>query len=136
MDTRGPFHAQLLTQGRAIAWDWFTFYQSHLRRNWPGYLREFAPYLTVLVLVAAADFVTTHQFMVEASVEDEAHPGIRLVSRWFGPFLGPLIGKSLQVAALLFLTVLLRPHARKILVPTIVMYGAAASWNHWVTATL
>jgi hypothetical protein len=133
MNPSAPFLSSLRTWAWDIACRWWCFYESRLRRNWPGWFREFAPYLFLLLVVTVADLVTTCRFMVEGSVEDEAHPAIRQVSLWFGPYLGPLLGKSIQVAAVLFLVVLLRPHGRKILVPVIVSYGLAAGWNHWVT---
>ncbi|MEQ1843440.1 MAG: hypothetical protein ABL994_23785, partial [Verrucomicrobiales bacterium] len=93
---------------------------------------EFAPYVLILGLAATADFVTTHRFMMDGSVMDEAHPAIRLASVWWGPYFGPLLGKVIQVIATIFLTVLLRPHGRKILIPVILSYFLAAAYTHWV----
>jgi hypothetical protein len=120
---------------RAAALEWVGFFSSRLRRHVPGYAAEFAPYLVLLGIAAAADFVTTCSFMTIGSVEDEAHPAIRLISLWFGPFFGPLLGKTIQAGATIFLTLLLRPHARKIFIPVILSYSAAAVYNGWATCS-
>ena len=87
-------------------------YKNRLHANSRGYLREFAFYLLLVFIAAAADFVSTYQFMTMGSVDDEFHPGIRFVSQLAGPFFGPLLGKTCQLAALIFLTILFRPWAK------------------------
>ena len=132
MQSHGQIQASLPGRCRAVVLEWFTFYESRLRRHWPGFWGEFAPYLLILFLAATADFVTTHRFMLDGSVLDEAHPAIRMLSVWWGPFYGPLLGKVIQVLATIFLTLLLRPHGRKILIPVSMSYLLATAYNHWV----
>ena|SRR5215207_6191228 len=95
------------------------------------YLREFGVYLALVLLAATLDFLSTWKFMSISSPEDELHPVIRWVSIIGGPFIGPLIGKLGQIAALLALTVFFRAYARIIFVPVIIIYLYAAWYNTW-----
>lgn len=107
------------------------FYATRLRRNYPGYFREFRPFLIAAATAAALDFLSTWTFMVADGVDEEFHPLIRLVSRFAGPVAGPLIGKIGQLLALVFLTLCFRPAARVIFVPATVAYLYAAWYNTW-----
>jgi hypothetical protein len=107
------------------------FYSSRLRRNFPGFIREFYPYLILSIVAAALDLITTCQFMLADGVEDEVHPVIRFVSVLTGPIAGPVIGKVCQLSALVFLTIIFRPWARIIFIPVIVIYLYAAWYNAW-----
>ena len=101
------------------------------RARWGGYLAAFAPYLAVSFIAAAADFWSTYSFMSAEGVGDELHPAIRLLCWVLGPFLGALLGKLIQYAALVAVTVLWRPYARIIFIPVTVLYLYAAWWNLW-----
>jgi hypothetical protein len=114
-----------------IARGFLDFYVSRLRRNLPGYLREFWPYLGLAVVAACLDLVTTWRFMHAGSVYDEFDPLIRYVSILAGPFFGPLIGKLGQLAALVLVTIVFRPAARVIFIPVILIYLYAAWFNTW-----
>ncbi len=107
------------------------FYASRLRRNWPGYVREFWPYIGLAVLAAFLDLLTTWRFMHAGSVYDEFHPVIRHVSILTGPWFGPVIGKLGQLAALFLVTIVFRPAARVIFIPVILIYLYAAWYNTW-----
>ncbi|MDD5350783.1 MAG: hypothetical protein PHQ12_11285 [Chthoniobacteraceae bacterium] len=106
-------------------------FSTRWRANTPGYFRAFAPYLAVAFFAAAADFWSTYATMLSLGVESELHPAIRLVSHVFGAFLGPLLGKVVQYAALVAVTILWRPYARIIFLPVIVLYLYAAWFNLW-----
>lgn len=109
----------------------YLFYETQLRGNIPGYVKEFLPYIVLLIIAAFADFVSTYRFMSEGSVDDEFNPLIRLIAQMFGPFFGPLIGKTGQVLAIVFVTLLFRPLARIIFIPITVAYFHAAWYNTW-----
>ena len=108
-----------------------SFFFSRWRKNRPGFVRALAPWLLVVVIAAAADFLTTWRFMAEGSPEDELHPVIRFVSRHLGTFWGPLAGKIGQLAAIFFLAVVFRPAARAGLVIIALIYLYAAWYNAW-----
>ena len=99
--------------------------------NSRGYFTAFAPYLTVAFIAAAADFWSTYRAMSTEGVESELHPVIRLVSFILGPFVGPLVGKVAQYAALIVVTVLWRPCARIIFILITALYLYAAWFNLW-----
>ena len=48
-----------------------------------------------------------------------------------GPVVGPLVGKMIQCAALVAVTILWRPYARIIFIPVTVLYLYAAWFNLW-----
>jgi hypothetical protein len=129
--TGEPPVLRLILAMLAIAKGFVGFYVSRFRRNYPGYVREFLPYLCLSVLAAFLDLVTTWRFMHAGSVYDEFHPVIRSVSILAGPLLGPLIGKLGQLLALLFVTIVFREAARIIFIPVILIYLYAAWYNTW-----
>jgi hypothetical protein len=85
-----------------------------------------------LLVGAVADGVTTWQFMAEEGPALELHPIVRLVSHWWGPVLGPIVGKVGQLLAVLLLAVVLRSHARLLLGIATVSYLFAAVYNTWL----
>jgi hypothetical protein len=109
----------------------FDFYISRLRRNYPGYFREFWPYISLSVIASYLDFLTTWHYMKEGGVTDEFHPAIRLVAVITGPLIGPIIGKLSQLLALILLTVSFREAARIIFIPIIIIYLYGAWYNTW-----
>jgi len=116
---------------KAVVLELLDFYGQRLRGHWPGYLHEFRWYLSALLLATLADFYSTHRFMAAGGIEDELHPVIRWVSLLCGPFLGPLLGKLGQFAAVVFVTVLFRPQARIVFIPVTLVYFYAAWFNLW-----
>lgn len=116
---------------RSLLQGYVSYFTTRLRANIPGYFFEFWPWLLLTTFAATADFVSTYRFMSAGYLEDEFHPVIRLVSRWFGPLMGPLIGKLGQLAAILFVTIVFRPRARLVFIPVILIYAYAAWFNTW-----
>jgi len=114
-----------------LANEFIGFYVSRLRRNFPGFFKEFYPYILLSIVAAFLDFLTTMRFMIADGVQEELHPVINLVSIFAGPVLGPLIGKFCQLLALALLTITFRPYARIIFVPVIILYLFAAWYNMW-----
>ncbi len=107
------------------------FFATRFRQNWPGFLKARWPYLVVVCLAAAADFLSTWRFMAAGGIEDEFHPVIRLVSQWCGPFIGPLIGKLGQFAAVLMISVLFPRWAVFLYLTVTAVYLYAAWYNVW-----
>lgn len=115
----------------SIVSGYFGWFHERFRRNWPGYLRENAVYLGIAALAAIADFASTWRFMAAGHIDDEFHPVIRLVSQTLGPFVGPLVGKLGQFAALVALTILFRRWAPVLFLTVTFIYLYAAWYNTW-----
>lgn len=105
--------------------------RQRLRANWPGYVQEFWILLVLVLLASVADAGSTIYFMQYAGPDAEWHPTVRLVSYLFGPFFGPILGKTFQIIVLVVVTVFLRRHAIFIFIPAIILYGWAAWYNLW-----
>ena len=78
---------------------------------------------------SAADFVSTVVYFYSHRIDDELHPGIKLVTYAYGLSLGCLVGKAIQACLALMLCAAFPKIARPILVVLIVAYAAAAAWN-------
>lgn len=100
-----------------------------MRANWPGYVSAYRVLLILVVLAAAADGLSTVFFMLIRGPYEEAHPVIRWISMHLGPILGPFVGKALQIAALVVVTVYLRRWAVYLFVSAIILYAWAAWYN-------
>jgi hypothetical protein len=104
---------------------------TRLHENWVGYVREYRILLILVLLASLADMASTIHFMLSMGPQTELHPTVRIVSLLFGPVLGPMLGKSIQVIVIITLTVFLRRWAIFIFVPVIIMYTWAAWYNVW-----
>ena len=101
------------------------------RANWHGYLRQYWIFLILTILAAAADMFSTIRFMLLEGPEAEGHPAVRLLATFFGPVLGPVVGKICQFAVIIAVTVYLRRWAVYIFVTVIILYAWAAWYNIW-----
>ena len=104
---------------------------TRLRENWVGYVREYRVYLLLVALACLADMASTIHFMVYAGPEAELHPTVRFISQYVGPWLGPVLGKAIQLIVVITLTVFLRRWAIFIFIPVIILYFWAAWYNVW-----
>jgi len=102
-----------------------------LQDNGNGYAREYRVLLVLLLLVSLADAASTIHFMMQRGAGAELHPTVRSVSYLFGPILGPLLGKAIQVVVVVVLTVYFRRRAIFIFIPVIILYAWAAWYNVW-----
>lgn len=96
-----------------------------------GYVREYRIFLLLVILASLADMASTIYFMVSAGADVELHPTVRFISESLGPWLGPVLGKAIQVIVLVALTVFLRRQAIFIFIPVIILYTWAAWYNVW-----
>jgi len=96
-----------------------------------GYVRQYRIFLILVLLASLADMASTIHFMVYAGADVELHPTVRFVSVFFGPWLGPVLGKTIQVIVVVTLTVFLRRQAIFIFIPVIILYTWAAWYNVW-----
>ncbi len=101
------------------------------RVNWQGYLRRYWIFLVLTILAAAADMFSTIRFMLVEGPQAEGHPAVRLFAAFFGPVLGPVVGKLCQFAVIIPVTVYLRRWAVYIFVTVIILYTWAAWYNIW-----
>lgn len=104
---------------------------TRLRENWAGYVHEYRIFLILVVLASLADMASTIHFMLYAGPDAELHPTVRFVSEYFGPWLGPVLGKAIQLTVVIVLTVFLRRWAIFIFLPVIILYSWAAWYNIW-----
>lgn len=104
---------------------------TRLRENWVGYVQEYRIFLILVVLASLADMASTIHFMVSVGPEVELHPTVRFLSEFFGPVLGPILGKAVQFTVVIVLTVFLRRWAIFIFIPVIILYSWAAWYNVW-----
>jgi hypothetical protein len=109
----------------------WTDISTRLRENWEGYVRQYRVFLVLVLLASLADMVSTIHFMLYAGPQAELHPTVRFISQLFGPVLGPMLGKAIQVIVIFALTVFLRRWAVFIFIPVIILYTWAAWYNIW-----
>ena len=105
--------------------------KGRFHENWPGYVYEYRIFLVLLVLASLADMASTIYFMIRTGPAGEWHPTVRMLSFLFGPILGPVFGKAIQVIVVIALTVYLRRRAIFIFIPVVIMYAWAAWYNIW-----
>jgi len=105
--------------------------KTRLRENWVGYVHEYRVFLVLVVLASLADMASTIHFMLYAGPQAEVHPTVRFASEFFGPWLGPMLGKAIQFTVIIVLTVFLRRWAIFIFIPVIILYSWAAWYNVW-----
>jgi len=68
------------------------------RENYSGFLHRYRWFIAVFVLAIFCDAASTIHFMLIEGPGVEIHPLIRLVSKIFGPVVGPVmaaVGKTL-----------------------------------------
>jgi len=100
-----------------------------LRRRLSDLIRVRPIQCALFACACLADFLSTWWYFHEYGLEDELHPGIKLVTYAWGSSVGCLAAKSIQ-AALVVLVCLLFPRIDRIaLVATTVAYAGAAIWN-------
>ncbi|MFG0248035.1 MAG: hypothetical protein ACF8OB_04040 [Phycisphaeraceae bacterium JB051] len=99
--------------------------------NWQGYWQAYHWMFTIALIAASLDVATTIYFMHLEGPAEEVHPVIRNISLLIGPTIGPMIGKSLQLASLMLVTIYLRSLAGYIYFTTIAMYTWASWYNLW-----
>ncbi len=104
---------------------------TRLHENWVGYVQEYRIFLVLVVLASLADMASTIHFMLYAGPQAEFHPTVRFASEFFGPVLGPVLGKAIQFTVIIVVTVFLRRWAIFIFIPVIILYFWAAWYNVW-----
>lgn len=109
--------------------EWCRPVTDRLAANYDGYWNRYRLFITITCLTALADAISTIHFMHFEGVHHELHPGIRMAAEELGPLLGVTLGKLAQLAALLLVTLYLRPIAHLIFFAAAVMYGWAAWYN-------
>ena len=102
---------------------------SRFRKNLKGFFAEYHYLITLLIIAAVVDAASTIYFMHIVGPEKEIHPIIRELGFAYGPTLGPIFGKILQIATGMIAVIYLRKHAAYILAITAVMYSWAATAN-------
>jgi uncharacterized membrane protein len=89
-----------------------------------------SPVLCGLFTVAClADLISTWLFFRAHRIDDELHPGIKLMTYAYGLSVGCVIGKAVQGLLAVLLCVAFPNGARAILIVLTIAYCAAAVWN-------
>jgi hypothetical protein len=101
------------------------------RLNSVGYFRDFRVPLCLIVMASVLDGISTMYFMAAEGADSEVHPVVRLVSQFFGPVAGPVLGKACQLLAVLLVTVYFRRQAKYIFLAVVLLYAWAAWYNVW-----
>ncbi|MGB0582772.1 MAG: hypothetical protein ACPGVU_24060 [Limisphaerales bacterium] len=104
-------------------------YRIALSTDWYEWMSRVRWCLVMIAFACAFDGFTTIRFMVEYGPSLESHLGIRLVSTWFGPYLGPVIGKLCQIAAFVLFSKLW-PNCTWPLAILIVIGYTMAGWHN------
>lgn len=94
---------------------------------------------TIIVFSAAvlADMLSTIWFFHVQGIDFEFHPGIRLFGYAYGRTVGPIAGKLIQAAGVLYVSVLLTKHGSILIYVVSTAYFIAAIFNvfHTLAAT-
>jgi hypothetical protein len=104
----------------------------HFRILWRTYPRICGLFL----LACLADLISTVHYFHAYRIDDELHPGIKLVTYAFGLSIGCLIGKTIQAVLGLSICAFLPRIARPVLVALTLTYTAAMAWNLWLAESL
>jgi hypothetical protein len=104
---------------------------TRLLTNAEGYGARYRWWFTATSIAAGLDLATTIRFMLADGIDHELHPAIRITAGLVGPWLGPLLGKLGQLAAIALVTLYARPIARQVFFAATLMYGWAAWYNVW-----
>ena len=98
-------------------------------RNNREFWRRYRVLVYLLVIASALDLIFTMHFMKLNGIHDEVHPHIWILSSWLGTTAGPLLGKILQLAFGLMVTIYVVRWAKLILWVGILMYCYAFFHN-------
>ncbi len=101
-----------------------------LARQPRAFVARYRVPLSVLLVGAAADLVTTYVNLQRYGPSVEAHPAQRLVSELVGVTLGVPLAKLIQLAFVLFVAAGWRPWCAWVLATCGVLYSLAAVSNH------
>lgn len=109
--------------------DRFEEHRIALTTEWAEWLQRVRFCLPIILLACVFDGITTVRFMTEYGPALETHVGIRLVSMWFGPLAGPVIGKLCQIAAFVLFSKLWPRSTWPLAALIVIGYCAAGLYN-------
>lgn len=85
--------------------------------------------LSLFAVAVIADLLSTIWFFHSLGVEFEFHPAIRLFGYAYGRTFGPIAGKLIQAAGIIYVSALLKERGRYLLYVVSAAYLAAAVYN-------
>lgn len=85
--------------------------------------------LSLFAVAVVADLGSTIWFFHALGVEFEFHPAIRLFGYAYGRTAGPIAGKLIQAAGIIYVSALLKERGRYLICVVTVAYLAAAAYN-------
>lgn len=95
------------------------------------FARRYAVLLSLLLVSAVADGVTTYRNLLAFGPGIEVHPAQRLVFELLGPHAGVPVAKFVQLAFVLLVAAWWRPWCKALLLICSILYAAAAVSNHF-----
>ena len=101
------------------------------RDNYRGFWRAYRWFIVVFVVAVFCDVASTIYFMTRESAPEETHPVIRMVSRVFGPIIGPLLSGIGKAVAGVIVAIYCRRFAVYIFVLAAIISLWAAWYNVW-----
>ena len=101
------------------------------RENYSGFLHRYRWFIAVFVLAIFCDAASTIHFMLIEGPGVEIHPLIRLVSKIFGPVVGPVMAAVGKTLAGVGLCIFCRRFAAYIFVAASIISFWAAWYNIW-----
>lgn len=116
----------------ASAWD----RAPNSEANWAEYrtqLWRMRWILGLFVIGTVADIATTLAFFHRDGVDQELHPGIRLVSYALGRSIGPIVTKLIQFAGVLLIASVFRRAAPYLLAAAGATFLLGALYNVWLS---
>ncbi|WP_152593852.1 hypothetical protein [Thalassotalea sp. ND16A] len=103
--------------------------QVYLKYNFFYALQTHHSYWYLLLLSAVIDYVTTLQFMIHGSIAMEANMVVRFLAYEVGIFSGVMVGKSLQIFAVMAFCSLSKELSRPVLLLMILINCIAIYLN-------
>lgn len=100
-------------------------------QNSKGFWKAYRWLLILYILALLADGISTIRFMLLEGLAEELHPAVNIVSKLFGPILGPLIGVVCKTGAGIIAAVYFRRIGWVILLVVSIISLWAAWYNTW-----
>ncbi|MBN1763961.1 MAG: hypothetical protein JW860_01785 [Sedimentisphaerales bacterium] len=102
------------------------------KENQRGFWHENRWYILIFTIALLCDAASTIYFMMQdGNADSELHPGIRIISKITGPFIGPLLGGACKALGGLVVGIYCRRFARYIFIAASLISFWAAWYNIW-----
>ncbi|MHC4271578.1 MAG: hypothetical protein ACYST2_04620 [Planctomycetota bacterium] len=100
-------------------------------QNHTGFWQMYRWFIAIFIVAIFCDALSTIHFMNRIGIEAELHPAFYLVSKIFGPNLGPMLGAAGKVMAGFAVAIYCRQYAAHIFLAASIISFWAAWYNIW-----